>query len=312
MYRGPGNSPLDVVVIGAAGVDTNIFLSAGDIDFSVEANFARNVDYVGGAGGYSSRGFACLGKRTAFLGYVGDDHNGRFIADQLAFSGIETTLFVDPAGSRRSVNIMYKDGRRKNFYDGRDAMTVRPDIDACTPLLSRARLAHFSIENWTRYLLAPARELGVTISCDLQDVVSVDDPYRADFVANSDILFFSAANFPDPSDLIYQFFAAGQARIIIAGMGSRGCALGVRDEGVQFFDPVSMSEPVVDTNGAGDGLAVGFLTSYLMDSYSLEDSILRGQIVARYTCSRKADSTYLITRAQLDEYFTSIKSNATS
>jgi sugar/nucleoside kinase (ribokinase family) len=312
MNPGPGNSRLDVVVIGAAGVDTNIFLSGGDIDFSVEANFTRNIDYVGGAGGYSSRGFARLGKRTAFLGYVGDDHNAPFIADQLAYSGIETTFFIDPAGSRRSVNIMYKDGRRKNFYDGRGSMTVRPDIDACTPVLSRARLAHFSIENWTRYLLAPARELGVTVACDLQDVVSVDDPYRADFVAGADILFFSAANFSDPSDLIYRFFAAGRARIIIAGMGSRGCALGVRDAGVQCFDPVSIDLPVVDTNGAGDGLAVGFLTSYLLDNFSLEDSILRGQIVARYTCSRKADSTYLITRAQLDAYFTAIKSNTTS
>ncbi|MEO5953659.1 MAG: carbohydrate kinase family protein, partial [Chloroflexia bacterium] len=151
MYRGTPNTPLEAVVIGAAGVDTNIFLSSGDIDFSVEANFARNIDYVGGAGGYSSRGFACLGKQTGYLGYVGDDHNGRFITDQLAFSGIEATLFVDPAGSRRSVNIMYKDGRRKNFYDGRDAMTVRPDIAACKWMLSRTRLAHFSIENWTRY-----------------------------------------------------------------------------------------------------------------------------------------------------------------
>src|SRR4051812_43747738 len=110
MYRGSPNTPLDAVVIGAVGVDTNIFLSSGDIDFSVEANFARNIDYVGGAGGYSSRGFACLGWQTGYLGYVGDDHNGRFIADQLAFSGIEANLFVDPAGSRRSVNIMYKDG----------------------------------------------------------------------------------------------------------------------------------------------------------------------------------------------------------
>src|SRR6476661_2422122 len=41
MNRGPGNSPLDVVVIGAAGVDTNIFLSGGDIDFSHQVQYHK-------------------------------------------------------------------------------------------------------------------------------------------------------------------------------------------------------------------------------------------------------------------------------
>ena len=298
---------LDVVVIGAAGVDTNVFPAGGEVDFSVEANFAQNLDYVGGAGGYSSRGFARLGKRTAYLGYVGDDPNGRFIADELASDGIETALFVDPAGTRRSVNIMYRDGRRKNFYDGRGSMSVRPDVEVCRRVMSGARLAHFSIENWTRHLLAPGRELGLTVACDLQDVVSPDDPYRADFVAQADILFFSAANFVDPSGLIAGFLDAGPARVVVAGMGSRGCGLGTRDGGIRFFDPVSFEAPVVDTNGAGDGLAVGFLASYCLDGYSLEDSILRGQIVARYTCTQKAGSSHLITRAQLDEYFMRLK-----
>ncbi|MGA7729645.1 MAG: carbohydrate kinase family protein [Chloroflexia bacterium] len=303
------NDPsLDVVVIGAAGVDTNIFLAGGDVDFSVEANFAQNLDYVGGAGGYSSRGFARLCKRTAFIGYVGDDHNGRFLAGELAASGIETTLFIDPAGTRRSVNIMYRDGRRKNFYDGRGAMHVRADPQACKHVMSRAHLAHFTIENWTRHLLAPAKELGLIISCDLQDVVSPDDPYRADYVAQADILFFSSTNFSDPSDLIAGFLDAGPARVVVAGMGNRGCALGTRHAGVRFFDPVSLEEPVIDTNGAGDGLAAGFLSSYCLDGYSLEDSILRGQIVARYTCTQKADSSHLISMAQLDEYFLRMRS----
>lgn len=303
------DAPLDALVIGAAGVDTNIYLWSGDIDFNVEANFSRNIDYVGGAGGYSARGFARLGKRSGYIGFVGDDHNGRLISDELSASGVEATLLIDPAGSRRSVNIMYGDGRRKNFYDGRGSMEVRPDPDVCKALLARTKLAHFSIENWTRYLLAPARAMGVTIACDLQDVVTIDDPYRTDFAANADILFFSAANFPDPSDLIDRFFAMGRAEIIVVGMGSRGCALGVRTQPVRFFDPVSISVPVIDTNGAGDGLAVGFLTSYVLDNYSLEESITRGQITARYTCALKADSTNLITRAQLDTLFAGQRDN---
>ena len=45
----------DVVVIGNVGIDTCIYLYGNDIDFSVEANFSQNLDYVGQAGGYASR-----------------------------------------------------------------------------------------------------------------------------------------------------------------------------------------------------------------------------------------------------------------
>ncbi len=307
---GCDGAALDVVVVGAAGVDTNVFPAGGAVDFSVEANFARNIDYVGGAGGYSSRGYARLGKRAAYIGYVGEDHNGRMIADELGGDRIETTLFVDPSGTRRSVNIMYGDGGRKNFYDGRGSMNLMPDLEVCRGVLGRARLVHFSIENWARHLLGPARELGLMVACDLQDVVSVKDDYRADYVAQSDILFFSCANFPDPSGLIARFFEVGRAEVIVVGMGSRGCAVGTRDGGVRYFETVVLEEPVVDTNGAGDGLAVGFLASYCLDGYGLEDAILRGQIAARYTCTQMADSGHLITGEQLNGYFARLRGDS--
>jgi sugar/nucleoside kinase (ribokinase family) len=80
--------PLDAVVVGAAGVDTNVYLAGDDIDWAVESNFTRNVDGLGQAGGYASRLFAQLGKRTAYLGPVGDDHNGRVVRDALARDGV--------------------------------------------------------------------------------------------------------------------------------------------------------------------------------------------------------------------------------
>ncbi|WP_374688922.1 carbohydrate kinase family protein, partial [Promineifilum sp.] len=191
-----------VVVIGNVGIDTNVYLYGADIDFSVEANFSDNRDYVGQAGGYTSRGYAALGAPTAFIGHVGDDFSGRFIRETLAADGIDSrALFTDPAGTARSVNFMYRDGRRKNFYDGKGHMTLMPDLDLCRKVLRGARLAHFHLPNWARRLLPIAREEGLTIACDLQDVVDPADPYRQDFIREADILFFSAANFPDPTPL---------------------------------------------------------------------------------------------------------------
>lgn len=298
----------DVVVIGNIGIDTNVYLPGDDIDFRVEANFTENLDYVGQAGGYASRGYARLGKRTAFIGYVGDDYSGRFIREELARDGIDTSaLFVDPWGTSRSVNFMYRDGRRKNFYDGKGHMHLQPDLEVCRAVLSQSRLAHFNIPNWARHLLPVARELGLTIACDIQDTVTAGDPYRQDFIEYADILFLSAVNQADPTSLIEIFLAARpdysrSGRIVISGMGARGCAVGSR-QGVEFFPPVGLDIPVIDTNGAGDSLAVGFLTSFVLDGYSLRDSALRGQIAARHTCTLKASSSNLITPALLDRYF---------
>ncbi len=304
------SSPLDVVVVGNAGVDTNVYFYTDEIDFSVEANFTQNVDYVGQAGGYSARGFAQLGKRTAFIGAVGDDTNGQFVRAELARDGVDTTtVFTDPAGTARSINFMYRDGRRKNFYDGKGHMSLHPDLEACRALLSRARWVHFNIPNWARELLPVAHDLGLTISCDIQDVVSPDDPYRQDFIRAADILFFSAANYPDPTPLIHRFLADAPTRIVVVGMGVRGCMLGTR-EGVRHFGPVTLPEPVVDTNGAGDALAVGFLSSFVGDGFSLEQAIHRGQIAARYTCTKKATSSDLITAEKLEYYFTHSKSSS--
>jgi hypothetical protein len=83
---------------------------------------------------------------------------------------------VDPLGTARSINIMYRDGRRKNFYDGKGHMLLQPDLKACRALLTGAGLAHVNIPNWARQLLPIARGLGVPIACDIQDVIRPDAP----------------------------------------------------------------------------------------------------------------------------------------
>jgi acarbose 7IV-phosphotransferase len=293
----------DVVVIGNAGIDTNVYFHSDEPDFNRESNFTENVDYVGQAGGYASRGYAQLGKRAAFIGYVGDDFSGRFIQEEFARDGIDmTALFIDPAGTSRSVNFMYGDGRRKNFYDGKSHLQLQPDREVCRSVLAQARLAHFNIPNWARQLLPGAKELDVTLACDLQDVVTLRDGYREEFIDYADIVFFSAANQRDPATLIEELLHWKSTLIVVAGMGAQGCALGTRD-GIRYFEPVNLDLPVVDTNGAGDGLAVGFLSSYVLEGHSLEDSVRRGQIAARYTCTQKASSSRLMTIEIMDRYF---------
>lgn len=295
-----GLTPPEVVVIGNVGIDTNVYFSGDDIDWSVEANFTENLDCVGQAGGYASLGYARLGRRTAFIGHVGEDPAGQLVREVLQADGIDLRgLFVDPAGTARSVNLMYRDGRRKNFYDGKGHEALKPDLDLCRQVLSGARLAHVNIPDWARHLLPMAKDLGLVVACDLQDVMDPGDPYRADFIRHADILFFSAANHADPSPVIRTFLKGRPDRIVLSGLGSKGCALGTR-EGITFFPPEPLHSPVIDTNGAGDALAVGFLTSHVLEGRPLGESVRRGQVAARHACSLRGTSSGLITAEDLE------------
>jgi sugar/nucleoside kinase (ribokinase family) len=292
----------DVVVIGSVGIDTNVYFGGDGPDFTVESNFTENIDCIGQAGGYTSRGYARLAKKTAFIGYVGDDCLGKYIREEFQKDKIDTTaMLIDPAGTARSINFMYPDGSRKNFYDGKSHMKLTPDLKVCSTILSLTKLAHIHIPNWARRLLPIARESGAVIACDIQDVTNLNDEYRRDFVSCADILFFSTVNYASPEPFIRHFQKLNPQQIVIAGMGRRGCALGNNGK-ITYFKSVNLDKPVIDTNGAGDSLAVGFLSSYVLDHYPLEQAVIRGQYTARHCCTLKADSSHLITAAELDYY----------
>ncbi len=293
---------LQILVVGNVGIDTNVYLAGNELDLHVEGHFTENLDCVGQAGGFSARGFAQLGYKTGFIGYIGQDFNGEFIKREFAADSINMEgLMIDPAGTGRSVNLVFPDGSRRSFYDGKGHLNLAPDLDHCQSLLGRAPLAHFSIPDWARHLLPLARKAGAVISCDLQDIPSPEDPYREDFIRQADILFFSGANLDSPEPLMRKVLDRYPGKILISGLGEKGCALGTK-HGIRYYPAVPLEQPIVDTNGAGDSLAVGFLSSYILEGRDLEDAIRAGQICARYACSLKASSSNLMTRQLLESY----------
>jgi sugar/nucleoside kinase (ribokinase family) len=293
-----------VTVVGNVGIDTQVYLPGQDIRFDVESNFTDNIDTIGQAGGYASRGFARLGYRTAFIGSVGQDPFGDWIrrefeTDQIDCSG----LFIDPAGTCRSINFMYRDGRRKNFYDGKSHMVLEPDVEQFLPVLKASRLVHCNIPNWARHVLPLARQQGCAISCDLQDMESVDDPYRKDFIAQSDVLFFSAVNASETRSLLSTLRdrMTTDRPVVVAGMGAKGCGVATPGE-IRFFAPEELDAPIIDTNGAGDSLAVGFLSAFVLEGLSIDTAVRWGQLAARHACTLKGDSSRLIGVEDLYRY----------
>jgi sugar/nucleoside kinase (ribokinase family) len=279
-----------VCVVGNPGLDTLVLLGEDHPDLDADGHFVRNVDTPGHAPFYTALTLATLGHRVRVLGSVGDDLAGAALRGALQGAGIDTgSLFTDPAGTARSVNLVRPDGRRTFFFDGAGHMTLQPPADLVQAALAGADLVLSALPNWGREVLAEARAAGIPIAVDLQDARSVDDPYRAGFVATADHLFASAAHLPDPAAAARAWFADGPARTVVLGLGARGAVLAQRGEGsssVQVLEqpPPAVELPIVDTTGCGDALAVGFLDG-LLAGRSPGDALHRGQLAARLRAS---------------------------
>jgi cyclomaltodextrinase / maltogenic alpha-amylase / neopullulanase len=288
-----------VAVVGNIGIDTNVYLPPWFEGFKLESTFTEDLDTIGQAGGYSAFGFARLGLRTRLIAAVGEDASGRWIREELQAAGIEHFLATDPQGTQRSVNLMAPDGTRKNFYDGKGHMTLLPDLERAKGLLAGARLAHFHLPNWARKLLSVARELGVVVSVDLQDMTGPRDAYRDDFIDAADYLFCSAVNLP-PRELASALVQRNPRATVVLGLGARGAAACTAQEGYREFAPVQGAGAIVDTNGCGDSLAAGFLTARVLEGQEVAEAIRWGQTCARHAATLKQKWRRLLTRPELE------------
>ncbi len=281
--------PGRITVVGNPGLDTLVVLAQDDPDLEADGHFVRNVDTVGHAAAFTARACARLGHRTRILGSTGADVIGGLVRGVLAADGVDTSLmFDDPAGTARSVNFVRPDGRRTFFFDGGSHMTLRPPEHCVEAALSGADLVLASLPNWARDVVARARTRGLPVAVDLQDVRDPADPYRADFIASADFLFASAAHLDDPVAAAEAWFAAGPASLVVFGMGARGAMVVRRDSGrpiVTAEPPPGLDLPIVDTTGAGDSLATGFLDGLLFAGLPVPEALHRGQVLARIVAS---------------------------
>ena len=111
----------DVCVVGAFGVDTNVYLNHTPANAKEETQFVENLDNVGLSGGYCAQLFAAMGKRVRCIGFCGEDFAGpkkRRLASRDRYRGI----LHRRARNQTQRQPMCIDGSRKSFYDGKGSM----------------------------------------------------------------------------------------------------------------------------------------------------------------------------------------------
>jgi fructokinase len=244
----------------------------------------------GGAPANVAAGLARLGASSAFMGKVGDDPFGHFLAKILADAGVDLgpLRFTDQARTALAFVSLRADGEREfMFYrhPSADMLFTAEEVDQ--DAIRAAKILHYGsitlidepVRGATLHAIETAKAAGCLISCDpnlrlalwpgreaaldgLRLAMS-----RAQFIKLSDeeLVFLTGSDDPAAAR---QHLWHDEIQLMVITRGPEGCVYLTPDfEGeVPGFDVEA-----VDTTGAGDGFVAGLLQGLVQDRAVLGD-----------------------------------------
>ncbi len=217
-----------------------------------------------GAGGQAANVAAWvaeLGGSSRFVGRRGDDAAGRLVDEELRGQGVEGVGPVVPGRNGVVVSVVGPDGDRTMASDRGVAPDLEPaDLDASW--FEDADVLHVSgyslmrtpIDAAARRAAELARGGGARVSVDLSAWTRIREFGAAIFRERleelaPDVVFANEAEW----EIVGGAYALGRTAVIKRG------AHGIRVVGEQEADLPAAPGDVVDSTGAGDALAAGFL-----------------------------------------------------
>jgi fructokinase len=259
---------------------------------------AGGITASGGSVANSCAVAAALGARTAFLGKVGHDEMGAVFARDIAAEGVHypTAPLTAPIPTARCLILVTPDGQRTmNTYLGAGGEFGLGDLDET--IIAASAVTYFE-----GYLFDPpaaqaafmeaarmARAAGQKTALSLSDAFCVDrhrDGFRRLIAEGVDILF---ANESEICSLYerseFDDAAADAARELKLAVLTRSEAGSViLHEGQKIHIPAAPTT-LVDSTGAGDAYAAGFLTAHTKGA-SLHAAGMLGAQAAALAISR--------------------------
>jgi len=235
------------------------------------------VEASGGSAGNTAAGLASFGARAAYFGKVADDHLGHIYAHDIRAQGVafDTRPLAGGPPTARSMIFVTPDGERSmNTYLGASVELGPQDVEE--DKVRAARVTYFEGYLWDpprakeaiRLAAAHAHAAGREVAMTLSDPFCVDR-YRDEFLdlmrsGTVDIVFANESELKS----LYQTasFEAGLEAIradcrLAAVTRSEKGSVAVRGNETVAIEAIAVDE-VVDTTGAGDLYAAGFLAGY--------------------------------------------------
>lgn len=238
---------------------------------SATSHFPRTIA-SGGSAANTIHGLARLGMQTGFIGKTGRDPMGNLFEQDLRNSGIHPMLFNSETTSGVALALVSPDGERTfATYLG---AAVEMTADDITPeLFSGYDLLHiegYLLQNYglISEAIKTAKELGLLVSLDLAsyNVVEQHREFLNDIIDSYiDIVFANeeeskALTGLEPVESVKLLGQRVDVAIVKTGPGGSNIVM----NGTFYHVPTDPIQPV-DTTGAGDLYAAGFLFGLSQD-----------------------------------------------
>ncbi len=219
----------------------------------------KTIDAVGSSGAGKAMNLASLGWDVTFWTPVGEDDAGDRAVAEVESLGVQVVRFPDPAGTAEHVNLMDASGERISIFARSSSFELDVPVGEVAELFDGADVISVTMYNYCRPFLEPARQSGAPVLIDIHDYDGVN-PYHRQFYDAADWLFMSSLALPTWTDFARNRLRAG-SEVVVATHGVDG-ATALIDER-SYFAPAPHVEDVVDTNGAGDAFASGFVDGWV-------------------------------------------------
>ncbi len=270
------------------------------------------VEVSGGSAANTIASIATLGGRGAFIGKVMDDQMGQVFRHDIRAVGVafDTLSTVNGAPTARSLIFVTEDAERTmQTYLGA-CIELGPD-DVDPQIIESSQITYLEGYLWDpqqakeAFIKAAkvAQQAGRQVSLSLSDPFCVDR-HRGEFIdlvnSHVDILF---ANEEEIKSLyqVDSFDAAlqhvkGHCEIAALTRGSKGSII-ISGDNIHILDAEKV-EKVVDTTGAGDAYAAGFLFGYTqgkdLGACGELGGILAAEIISHYGARPDTDLKELV------------------
>ena len=318
------NKTFDVVGIGNAIVDVlaqadDAFLVAQELPKgsmnlidaaraeALYADMGPGREISGGSAANTMAGIASLGGKGAFIGKVRDDQLGAIFRHDIRAAGVEFATLPSTAGAptARCLIFVTPDAQRTmGTYLGA-CVTLGPE-DVDETLVANAQVTYLEGYLWdppkAKEAFVKAAEVahkaGREVALSLSDAFCVER-HRAEFRdlvdGHVDVLFANEAEICSlyEADSYHEAVAELRGRCKVAALTrSEQGAMIMHDGGAEAIDAEPVAR-VVDTTGAGDLFAAGFLHGYTqgrdMATCGRMAAICAGEIISHFGARPEID-----------------------
>jgi len=284
----PGPKQWDVLGVGCNSVDHVYRLPASPIADSPTAKLriSSHATMCGGQMATAMAACAGFGLKTAYLGAVGHDHNGRLLVSELQQRNVDVSQVMTRECANRFAVITVDEtsGERVVLWDRDERLNLRTrDLNAA--LIASAKVVHVDDEDQEAAIAvaAAARAAGVPCTSDIDRITD----RTADLIAAVSIPIFAQHVLPavtGEADLARALQAVRKSHdgMLCVTLGAHGAMLMA---GGEIVTEPAFTVHAVDTTGAGDVFRAAFIYAMLKD-YPPRRMLRFANAAAAISCTR--------------------------